>query len=79
MSTPVALAPVVLAQLSVVESGSEIVKLTAPLGATAPVVPVTVALKISTPPRVGVDAVLIATAGVTAATVLVGDEAAMVL
>jgi hypothetical protein len=48
-------------------------KLTAPVGATAPVVPViAVALKTSDPPRVGVEVVLITTAGVTGATVLAG-------
>ena len=73
------LAPVVLLQISVVDTGSEIVKFTAPLGAAAPVVPVTVALKSNEPPRAGVEVLLIATAGVTSATTLVGDEAEMVL
>ena len=48
-----------------------------PVGALAPVDPLTVAVKSREPPRVGVELVLMATVGVTlATTVLVDDEVA---
>ena len=42
--------------------------LNAPVGATAPLLPVTVAVNTSEPPRVGVEVFLIATVGVKTAT-----------
>ena len=54
-----------------------IAKLIRPLGAAAPLDPVTVAVKSREPPRVGVELVLMATVGLTlATTVLVDDEVA---
>ena len=54
-----------------------IAKLITPLGAAAPVAPVTVAVKRSEPPRVGVEVVLMATVGMALATrVLVDEEVA---
>ena len=49
-------------------------KFIAPLGAAAPLAPVTVALKSSEPPRVGVERVLMATVGATVATKVADDE-----
>lgn len=73
------MAGVVELQLSVDDIGSEIAKLIAPVGATAPVVPVTVAVKSSDPPRIGVEVVLIATPGVTGATAIDPAEEVTVL
>ena len=73
------LAGVLLLQLSVGEDGSEIAKFITPVGASAPVEPVTVAVNTSEPPRVGVEEVVIATTGVTGATALGDDELVTVL
>ena len=80
MTTPVLLAAVVLVQVAVGVGTPLIAKPITPVGATAPVVPVSVAVNTSEPPRVGVELVLMARVGATGETVLVvGEEAVMVL
>ena len=80
MTTPVLLAAVLLVQVAVGVGTPLMAKPITPVGATAPRVPVTVAIKSSEPPRVGVELVLMATVGATGETVLVvGEEAVMVL
>ena len=66
-------------QVSVGESGSEMLKLTAPLGAAAPVVPVTFALSITDPPRVGAGVLVRAMRGAMGETKLASEEAEVVL
>ena len=73
------MAGVIELQISVSDTGSEIEKLIAPVGATAPVVPVTIALNTSAPPRIGVEVVLIVTTGVTGATAIDPGEEVTVL
>ena len=75
--TPVLLAPVELVQVAVGVGTPLMAKPITPLGAAAPVDPVTVAVKRSEPPKVAVELVLMATVGITlATTVLVDDEVA---
>ena len=73
------LAPVVLAQVLAGVGFPVMLKLIEPVGASAPVEPVTVAVNTSEPPRVGVEEVVIATTGVTGATALGDDELVTVL
>ena len=68
-----------VAQLTLALSGSKMLKLTTPLGAAAPVVPVTFALSITEPPRAGAGALVRRTVGATRETKLTGEEAVMVL
>jgi hypothetical protein len=70
----VVLALVVLAQVLAGVGTPEIAKLIEPVGAMAPVEPVTVAVNTSEPPRVGVEEVVIATTGVRGATAVVLAE-----
>ena len=62
------LAPVVLAQVALGVGRPVMLKLITPLGARAPLDPVTVAVKSSWPPKVGLARVVIATTGVARAT-----------
>ena len=68
-----------VAQLTLAPSGSKMLKLTAPLGAAAPVVPVTFALSITDPPRVGAGVLVRRTVGATRKTEVIGEAAEMVL
>jgi len=68
------LAAVVLLQVGVGVGLPVMTKFMTPLGAVAPLDPVTVALKSSEPPRVGVERVLMATIGATAATKVADEE-----
>jgi hypothetical protein len=72
--TPKGEGPVVALHVLAGVAVPEIAKLIDPLGATPPVEPVTVAVKVSDPPKVGLEVEVMATLGLPVETVVAVDE-----
>lgn len=73
--TPTEIGPEVVLQVVAGLAVPEIAKLITPAGAAALALPVTVAVKVTEPPRVGVELLVRTTVGVAAATVVALVEA----